>query len=218
MDYYSHYPDIALINKKSSAQVITHMKYIFSRYGIPQIAISDGEPCFTSGEFQFQFSELWGFQCVRSSSYYHRSNESADNCVKIVKRLLSKSSEKSEDLFIALMAYRDTPLVSGKYPAQLLFNRKLNTRLPSVEHWRQRYSQQSSSNDHKDLPQLPNQVIRVQSHRMLKPQWPDLGRVIRKSGSRSYDIETNDGRILTHNRQHLPTMDNGTIYIGGSKE
>ena len=31
----------------------------------------------------------------------------------------------------------------------------------------------------------------------------DLARVIRKSGPRSYDIETNDGRLLTRNRQHL---------------
>ena len=102
------------------------------------------------------------------------------------------------------MAYRDTPLVSGKSPAQLLFNWKLNTRLPSVELWRQRYSQQSSSNNRKDLPQLHhNQLIHVQSHRMRKPQWPDLGRVIRKSGPRSYDSETNDGRLLTRNRQHV---------------
>ena len=117
-----------------------------------------------------------------------------------MKKLLSKTLEQSEDIYLALMAYRDTPLVSGKSPAQLLFNRKLNTRLSSVELWRQRYSQQSSSNDRKDLPQLHhNQLIRVQSHRMGKPQWPDLGRVIRKSGPRSYDIETNDGRLLTRN-------------------
>ena len=214
VDYYSHYPEIALINHESSAQVITHMKSIFSRHGIPQIVMSDGGPCFTSREFQ-QFSKLWGFQCVRSSPHYPRSNGLAENCVKIVKRLLSKTLEQGEDLYLALMAYRDTPLVSGKSPAQLLFNRKLNTRLPSVELWRQRYSQQSSSNDRKDLPQLhPNQLIRVQSHRMRKPQWPDLGRVIRKSGPRSYDIETNDGRLLTRNRQHLLwTMEPSTSEV-----
>ena len=170
--------------------------------------------CFTSREFE-QFSKLWGFQCVRSGPHYPRSNGLAENCVIIVKRLLSKTLEQSEDLYLALMAYRDTPLVSGKSPAQLLFNRKLNTRLPSVELWRQRYSQQSSSNNRKDLPQLhPNQLIRVQSHCMRKPQWPDLGRVIRKSGPRSYDIETKDGRILTRNRQHLLwTMERSTSEV-----
>ena len=113
------------------------------------------------------------------------------------------------------MAYRDTPLVSGKSPAQFIFNRKRNTRLHSVELWKQRYSQQSSSNDRKDLPQIhPNQLIRVQSHRMRKPQCQDLGRVIRKSGPRSYDIETNDGRILTRNRQHiLWTMEPSTSEV-----
>ena len=110
-----------------------------------------------------------------------------------MKRIISKSLEQSEDVYLALMAYRDTPLDSGKSPPQLLFNRKLYARLRSVELWRQRYSQQSSSNDREDIPQLhPNQLIRGQSHRMRKPQRPDLGRVIRKSSSRSYDIETND--------------------------
>ena len=63
LDYYSHYPEIALINNESSAQVITHMKSIFCRHGIPPSVMSDGGPCFASGEFQ-QFSTLWGFQCV----------------------------------------------------------------------------------------------------------------------------------------------------------
>ena len=113
------------------------------------------------------------------------------------------------------MAYLHTPLASGKSPAQLLINRKLNTRLPSVELWRHRYSQQSSSNDRKDLPQLhPNQLMHVQSHSMRKPQWPDLGRVIRKSGPRLYDIETNYGRLLTRNRQHLlSTMEPSTSEV-----
>ena len=154
--YYSHYPEIALINNESIAQVITHMKSIFSRHGIPQIVMSDGGPCFTSGKFE-QFSKLWGFQCVRSSPHYPRSNGLAENCVRIVKRLLSQSLEQSGDLYLARMAYRDTALVNGKSPAQLPFSRKLTTRLPSVEHWKQRYSQQSSSNNRKDLPQLhPN--------------------------------------------------------------
>ena len=136
MDYCSHYPEIALINNESSAQAITHMKSIFSRHGIPQHVMSDGGLCFTSGEFE-QFSKLWGFQWVRSSPHYPRSNGLVENCVRIVKRLLSKSLEQSADLYLVLMAYRTTPLDSGKSPAQLLFNRKLNTRLPSVYLWRQ---------------------------------------------------------------------------------
>ena len=44
VDYYSDYPEIALINNKSSDQVITHKKSIFSRHEIPQIVMSDGGP------------------------------------------------------------------------------------------------------------------------------------------------------------------------------
>ena len=47
VDYYSHYPEIALINNESSAQVITHMKSILFRHRISQIVMSDGGFCFT---------------------------------------------------------------------------------------------------------------------------------------------------------------------------
>ncbi|KAK8771267.1 hypothetical protein V5799_025492 [Amblyomma americanum] len=45
--------------------------------------------------------------------------------VRTVKDLL----EKSSNLFLALLTYRDTPGVSGVSPAQLLIGRKLQTRL-----------------------------------------------------------------------------------------
>ena len=75
------------------------MMYIFSRHGKIQIVMSDGGTCFTSGEFQ-QLCKLWGFQCVRSSPHYPRSNRLAENCVKIVKIFVSKYLEQSEDLYL----------------------------------------------------------------------------------------------------------------------
>ena len=47
-DYYSHYPEIALLSNESSRQVIIHLKSLFSRYGIPSECISDGDPQFVS--------------------------------------------------------------------------------------------------------------------------------------------------------------------------
>ena len=52
------------------------------------------------------------------SPHYPRSNGLAENCVKIVKRLLSKTSHQSEDLYFALMAHRDTPLVPSTTPIE----------------------------------------------------------------------------------------------------
>ena len=38
--------------------------------------------------------------------------------------------EKSEDPYLGLLSYRNTPLSFGRSPAELLMNRRLNTRLP----------------------------------------------------------------------------------------
>ena len=40
-DYFSHYIEIA---KLSSDAIITHLKSMFARHGIPQYVVSDNEP------------------------------------------------------------------------------------------------------------------------------------------------------------------------------
>ena len=73
VDYYSHYPEIALLSNESSRQVIIHLKSLFSRYGIPSECISDGGPQFASEEFR-QFTSEWGIEHNMSSPYYPQSN------------------------------------------------------------------------------------------------------------------------------------------------
>ncbi|KAK2143360.1 hypothetical protein NP493_4554g00000 [Ridgeia piscesae] len=122
IDYYSHYPETALLASETSGQVIIHLKALFSRYGIPSTVMSDGGPQFASAEFQ-RFSEEWGFDHKMSSPYYPQSNGLAENGVKVVKRLLTKAAEKGEDPYLAMLAYRDAPLNNGKTPAELLLGR-----------------------------------------------------------------------------------------------
>ena len=49
VDYYSHYPEIALLSDESSRQVIIHLKSLFSRCGILSECISEGGSQFTIG-------------------------------------------------------------------------------------------------------------------------------------------------------------------------
>ena len=118
VDYYSHYPEIALLTNESSRQVITHLKSLFARYGIPSCCVSDGGPQFASAEFK-QFAKDWGIEHKMSSPYYPRSNGLAENAVKVVKRLLGKAADRGEDKYLALLAYRSSPLETGKSPAEL---------------------------------------------------------------------------------------------------
>ena len=44
VDYYSNFPEICLMKDTHSSTVITHMKSIFARYGIPETIVSDNGP------------------------------------------------------------------------------------------------------------------------------------------------------------------------------
>ena len=100
VDYFSGYPEIALLNSTTSSDVITHMKSCFARHGIPEKVISDNGPQFRSADFM-KFSLSYGFRRQTSSQRYPQANGEIERSVKTVKSLL----KKSQDPYIALMAY-----------------------------------------------------------------------------------------------------------------
>jgi hypothetical protein len=138
MDYHSNYPEVAQLNSTSASAVITRMKSIFGRHGIPQIVQSDNGPQYSSQDFQM-FAEEYGFQHTTSSPLYPKAIGKAEKGVEIVKRLLKKAAETKSDPYLALLTYRSSPLGSGASPSELLMNRKLRrksimTRRPGVSH------------------------------------------------------------------------------------
>lgn len=84
IDYLSNYPEMALLSNMSATCVITHMKSIFARHGIPQIVYSDNGPCYSCREFQL-FAQEYDFTHVTSSPLYPQSNGKAEKGVHIVK-------------------------------------------------------------------------------------------------------------------------------------
>ena len=68
VDYYSKYPELFLLRDKTSQSVITSMKSVFARHGIPDEVIADNMP-FSSKEC-IQFAQEWGFEINTSSPRY----------------------------------------------------------------------------------------------------------------------------------------------------
>jgi transposase InsO family protein len=125
IDYFSRYIEIAKLFNTSSRSVINHLKSIFARHEIPECFMSDGGPQYVSFAFK-QFAQSYGFQHIVSSPRYAQSNGLAERGVQTIKMIL----KKSDDLYIALLSYRATPLTNGNSPAELLMGRKLQTLLP----------------------------------------------------------------------------------------
>ena len=221
-DYYSHYPEIALLSSESSSQVIVKMKSIFARWGIPGTVMSDNGPQFASLEFR-QFAQMWEFNHINSSPHYPRSNGLVENSVKIVKRLLEKALKEGQDPYLSLLAYRETPLECGRSPAELIMGRKLRTRLPSVRILRESIdctqngsvtvdgkrpsgSQLASYNKgtRSLKPLVTGQTVRVRN-KGFKSGWSDKGQVVQSEGPgpRSYIVRTERGATLRRNRSDL---------------
>lgn len=125
VDYMSRYVEIALLSPTRSNDVILHLKSIFARHGICETLVTDNGPQFSGAAFA-EFAESYGFHHVTSSPKYPQGNAEAERAVQTVKGLL----KKSDDPYLALLAYRVTPLQNGYSPAQLLMGRRLRTTVP----------------------------------------------------------------------------------------
>ena len=208
VDYYSRWIEIFHLTSLTSRTVINSFKAIFARLGIPESVFSDEGTQYTSTEFQ-KFSQYWGFQHNTSSPRHPSGNGEAERAVQTVKNLL----KKEQDPFLALLNYRNTPLASGKSPAELMLGRKLRTRIPlfrrdkaSDAEFRERDALQKARmkadfdkrHRARELPTLqPGQ------HVWLKTPKTEEGVVVK----RSVDVKTSSGHVTRRNRTQLRIRD-----------
>ncbi|KAJ8355031.1 hypothetical protein SKAU_G00225980 [Synaphobranchus kaupii] len=127
VDYFSRYVEIALLSPTRSTDVVVHLKSMFSRHGICEFLKSDNGPQFSGSHFK-AFAAEYGFVHITSSPKFPQSNGEAERAVQTVKNLLTKAS----DPYLALLAYRATPLQNGYSPAKLLMGRRLRTTVPAL--------------------------------------------------------------------------------------
>ena len=127
VDYYSRFIEIAHLNRLTADEIIARTKSIFARHGIPETVISDNGPQYASEAYK-KFAEEYQFKHVTSSPYFPQSNGEAERAVRTIKGLLKKSS----DPYLALLAYRTTPLQVGYSPSELLMSRTLRSAVPTT--------------------------------------------------------------------------------------
>lgn len=215
IDYYSKFPEIVKLTDTTARGVITGMKSIFSRHGIPDRLVSDNGPQYSCAEFR-RFAGDWDFRHLTSSPGHAQSNGQAERTVQTVKNLLRKAQDGNGDPYIALLEYRNTPLEGVGYsPAQLLMGRRLKSKLPTTtalltpessiqvsDKLKEKQLKQKSYYDRQTrcLPDLhKGESVRVQR----KDGWQPAVVLHKHEQPRSFVVQTPDGSTYRRNRKHL---------------
>ena len=216
MDYYSRFIEILSLVGTTSLAAIQKLKSVFARWGIPEELVSDNGTQFKSTWFE-DFTAKYGFRHTTSSPRHHQANGAAESGVHISKRIL-----KQEDPFLALMAYRATPIpATGRTPSELIMGRQIRTTLPSMtkalepklpchaavkksdaktkKSYRESFDRRNGT---RELPPLqPGDWVRTKLD--TEKQWTTEAKIVDKDQSpRSYIIGSG-GRRLRRNRRYL---------------
>ncbi|CAB4039796.1 PREDICTED: uncharacterized protein K02A2.6-like [Paramuricea clavata] len=125
IDAYSRFPEVEIVSSTSAKSTILKLERIFATHGIPK-----------SHEFSLYLKEL-GIKHKPNSTLWPQGNGQAENFMKpLVKAVKSAHHENKDwkcEMFKFLLYYRATPhSTTGKSPSELLYNCKIQTKLPQV--------------------------------------------------------------------------------------
>ena len=129
IEYYSKMPTVQKMptSQCNSAKMITVLKELFAEHGIPEEIQSDNGSQFASHLFA-EFTKDWNIKHSPSLPKNPRSNGKAVSAVKIVKGLLTCAKCSGQDPYLALLAYRSTPVDSHLWsPAKMLYQHGICT-------------------------------------------------------------------------------------------
>ena len=128
-DYYSKFPIIQKMNGLTSNMVISTMKQVFSKYGIPIRVVSDNGPQYSSEAFK-EFAQHWQLDHITLSPKFTKSNGFIERQIQTIKRALIKAKQAGRDPNLAMLYLQTSPINHTlTSPAELLNNRILKSNL-----------------------------------------------------------------------------------------
>ena len=135
IDEFSRYPEAEILQSTSARTTIPKLDKILSTHGIPVEVKIDSGPPFNSQEFK-EFAEDLGFSHRKITPLWPKANAEAERFMKTLNKAIITAHTKQlnwKQLYRFLRNYRATPhATTDKTPAELLFGRKMRTKLPEV--------------------------------------------------------------------------------------
>ena len=82
VDFYSDFIEVKNLEENTSSPAIQFLMEQVSKYDIPNIAVTDTGPQFSSEEF-CQFTVNWVLVHMSSSPHHHKANTKVESAAKI---------------------------------------------------------------------------------------------------------------------------------------
>ena len=137
IDEYSRYPEVEVVESTSAEVVLPKLDRVLSTRGIPLEIKSDNGSPFKSIAMK-TYAKKRGFFHRRIEPEQPSSNGLAENFMKRILKVSHTATvarkDPREEAYKFLLAYRATPhSTMGVSRAELLFNRKINTTIPTFQ-------------------------------------------------------------------------------------
>ena len=139
VDYFSRRVEVDVIKSTSSEAIIKCLDRQFSRYGVPSTLRSDNGPNLVSAEMEEYLDEM-GIKHRLTTPLWPRANGEVERQNRSLLKAMRVAHAEGRDWRLELnkflLAYRSTPhTTTGRSPAELLYGRKMSTKLPEVADW-----------------------------------------------------------------------------------
>ncbi|XP_055905215.1 uncharacterized protein K02A2.6-like [Eupeodes corollae] len=135
IDYYSRYQETKFVKKITSSEIIGILEEIFCRLGYPKSIKADNGRQFVSSEFK-SFCDKNNIDLITSPPYWPQANGEVENMNKSILKQIAhgKGAEYRKEVQKFTLMYNVTPHgTTGKSPSELLFNRTIRDKIPSVQ-------------------------------------------------------------------------------------
>ena len=136
IDQYSKFPEVEVLTTTRFEKLKPALDRVFATHGIPERLTTDNGPPYSSDEMK-QYAKEMGIRPDAVAPKDPQCNGFAENFVKTLCKLLHTCSTEGKDprkeLNKFLLQYRATPhLPTGRSPAEMLFNRRIRTKIPNT--------------------------------------------------------------------------------------
>ena len=211
VDALSKWPEEIQMPSTTSFKTIEVLRKLFAKYGLPEQLVPDNGPQFTSEEFA-EFMKVNGIKQICSASYHSSTNELAERFVQTIKRAMKTSAQDEPNLSTRLsqflLGYRSTPhATTNVSPGELFLQWKLCTRFdllkPNIESVVNTKQSNQKTHYDKHIKQrhfAKGQLVMVKD--FIVKKWIP-GEIVNTTGSLSYSIQVENGRIIRRHVDHI---------------